>query len=117
MLYLRCQTNNLYIMKKRNFDSNALTVDVFGYMLVEWLSRRGLYSKFVANLSPVKDNSMDPHAAVHEHIVHILDTPYLTLVDVILSAFPFESTPEGPAFWLNASREWQNFADSLPHLI
>ena len=104
-------------MKKRNFDSNALIIDVFDYMFVEWLCRRGLYSKFVANLLPFKDDSMSSRAAVRELIVHVLDTPYLTLPDAILSAFSFEKTPEGSAFWLNVSRQWQHFAKSLPHLI
>jgi hypothetical protein len=104
-------------MKKRNFDPNALTANIFDYMFSEWLCRRGLYSKFVANLPSVKDSSMDPRAAVHGLIIHILDTPYLTMSDAVLSAFGFESTPEGSVFWLNVSREWENFAESLPHLI
>lgn len=104
-------------MKKRNFNPEALTVDIFDYMLVEWLCRRGLYSKFIANLPLVEDNSMAPRAAIHELIAHVLDTSYLTLSDVILSAFPFESTPEGQTFWLNVARDWSRFAKSIPHFI
>lgn len=104
-------------MKKRNFDPNALTVDIFDCVLAEWLCRRGLYSKFVANLPAVKDHSMDPRAAVHGLVARVLDTSYLTMSDAVLTAFCFEQTPEGSTFWLNASREWENFVESLPNLI
>ena len=104
-------------MKKRNFDSNSLVINIFDYVFVEWLCRRGLYSKFVANLSSFKGNSLAPRTAVRELIVQVLDTPYLSLTDAVLSAFSFESTPEGSTFWLNVSREWENFAESLPHFI
>ena len=117
MLYLHCQTNNFYIMEKRNFDSNSLTIDIFDYMLVEWLSRRGLYLKFVANLSSVKDNPAGSRTAFRRLIAEVLNAPYLTLSDVFFSAFPFDLTPEGSTFWLNASREWEHFVKSIPHLI
>ena len=104
-------------MEKRNFDSNALTIDIFDYMFVEWLCSRGLYSKFVANLSPVKDNSAASRAAVRKLIACVLDDPYLTLSDVFFPAFAFDSSPEGPAFWLNVSREWEHFVKSLSYLI
>ena len=104
-------------MKKRNFDSNALTVDIFDYVFVEWLSRRGLYSRFTANLPSDEDGLMASRAAIRGLIVYLLDSPHLTLSDVILSAFNFESTPEGFTFWFNVSREWKNFVESLPHLI
>lgn len=104
-------------MKKRNFDPNALVVNIFDYTFVEWLCRRGLYSKFVANLPSVKDNSTTPRAAVRRLVSYVLDTPYLTLSNIVFSAFPFDSTPEGSTFWLNVSREWEHFVKSLPHLI
>lgn len=117
MLCLHCQTNNLYIMKKCNFDSDALTVDIFDYVFVEWLCRRGFYSNFVANLPLDEAGSTSSRAAVRGLIAHVLNTPYLTLSDAVLSAFSFDSTPEGPTFWLNVSRKWEHFAKSLSHLI
>jgi len=104
-------------MEKCNFDSNLLIFNVFDYMFVEWLSRRGLYSKFVANLPAVKDNSLPHRTAVCGLIAYVLDTPYLTLSNAVFSAFPFDSTPEGSTFWLNVSREWEQFVKSLPHFI
>lgn len=104
-------------MEKRNFDSNALTIDIFDYMLVEWLSHRGLYSKFLANLSSVKCSPSDSRTALRKLIAGVLNSPYLTMSDVFFSAFPFDLTPEGSTFWLNVSREWEHFVKSFPHLI
>jgi len=104
-------------MEKCKFEARALIIDVFDYMFVEWLCRRRLYSKFVANLSSIKDNPMASRAAVREIIVHTLDAPNLALSDAVISAFAFESTSEGLIFWLNVSRDWKNFVESLIHLI
>lgn len=104
-------------MKKRNSDSNALIVDICDYMLTEWLCRRGLYSKFVDNLLSFKGGSTDSRAAVHDFVAYILDSPHSTFSDVIISAFPFDSTPEGLVFWFNTSLEWKRFVNSLPHFI
>ena len=104
-------------MKTRNFDSNALIVDIFDYMFAEWLCRRGFYSKFVANLSSEEGGLTTPRAAIRGLIVHLSDESCLSFSDAVLSAFNFESTPEGFTFWLNVSREWKNFVESLPHFI
>jgi len=104
-------------MKNRNLDLNALLVDIFDHVLSEWLCRRGLYSKFVDNLMSARVGPTTPRAAVREFVSLTLDSPNTTFSDVIVSAFPFDSTPEGLNFWFNVSLEWEHFAKSLPHFI
>lgn len=104
-------------MKKSTFKSNALTVDVYDYMFVEWLVRHGLYSKFVTNFLVDKPRSTNPRAAIREHIVALMGLPHFTLSDAISSSFTFWGTPEGTAFWLKASVNWRSYLKSFSTFI
>lgn len=104
-------------MKKSNFDSNDLIIDVFDYTFTEWLVRRNLYRRFVSNLPAVKNNSASARTAVRKLISCVVNSSYSTLPDVVSLAFNFQSSPEGSIFWINVSREWRLFVRSLPHLI
>lgn len=104
-------------MEKCNFESRVLTVDVCDYLFVEWLVRRGLYSKFVANLSPARYNVESPRDAVRKIVAELIFSPHFSLSDAVSSSFPFRLTPEGPDFWLDVSKEWTNYLESFLHVI
>lgn len=104
-------------MEKCNFESRVLTVDVFDYLFVEWLIRLGLYSKSVANFSPVRYNVKSSRDAVRKIVADLIVSPHFALSDAISTSFPFRSTPEGPDFWLDVSKEWTNYLESFSHVI
>lgn len=113
MLYLRCQTNNLCIMKKfHSFDSDLLTMDVCDYLFVEWLVRHELYSKFVRNLTSRYDDLGRGRLLVRRYIRHFV-IPHFRLENAISSAFVFAKTPEGFDFWKNVSDEWVKFCSDF----
>lgn len=104
-------------MERCNFKPETLTVDVCNYMFVEWLIRRGLYSKFIANLSPARYNANSPRCVIREIVAGLISSPHFALSDVISSSFIFRSTPEGSGFWLGVSEEWKNYLEMFLHVI
>lgn len=104
-------------MKKRTFNPGVLTVDVCVFMFVEWLNRRGLYSRFAANLSAFWNNSKSPRATIRDVIANLMVSEDLSLVNAISSSFAFRSTPEGPVFWLKASLSWKSYLESFSFVI
>lgn len=114
MLYLRCQTNNLVIMRRvKSPVDEELRLDVIEYAFVEWLICRGIFTAFQVNydrnpmgLGTFRDN-------LREHIRHAYRTPSLGPEALISSAFLFPSTPEGFEFWDKHSDAWQRFYNTL----
>lgn len=99
-------------MKGNASDLDLLTVDVLDYMFVEWLNRNNLYSKFVANLSPARFGHKSARSIVRGIILDLLISERFSPADAISSSFAFRSTPEGSAFWLDASRRWTKYFNS-----
>lgn len=104
-------------MKKLDFDSYVLTIEVCDYIFVEWLIRRNLYSRFVANLLPVKSDLKSPRAAIRDLVADLITSPRHTLANAFSVSFPFQSTSEGRDFWLRASKDWESYLDSFSHVI
>lgn len=94
-------------MKEDKFNSNSLVLDVFDYLLVEWLVRNRCYLNFVANLS----NSFGRNAreSIRSHLAVLLCSRTLTIRDAISTAFRFPDTPEGIAYWRSIEQDWIDF--------
>lgn len=114
MLYLRCQTNNLVIMKRlKTSVDEKLRLDVMEFTFVAWLIRRGIFIAFQTNYDRISTFRMTFRAHLREHIRHVYRTPSLGPEALISSAFLFPSTPEGFEFWTEHSDAWQRFYNSL----
>lgn len=110
VVYLHCQTNNLYIMKKsRIFDSERLISDVYFHLLAVWLLRNELYDRFVKNLARSLNFKGSTNLLIREHIRYLIESPLLSMNQAITSAFLFTNTPEGSFFWERVSDDWIRF--------
>lgn len=114
MLCLRCQTNNLIIMKTLNQPViDELLIDVMEYAFVEWLIRRGIFAAFRTNYDRTPLTKRTFRECLRDHIRHAYRTPSLGPEALISSAFLFPNTPEGYDFWFMHSDAWQRFYNKL----
>ena len=114
LLYLHCQTNNLYIMRKLEQSVNdKLLLDVMEYAFVEWLVQRGIFAAFRTNYYRTPLSRKTFRECLRDHIQHAYRTPSLGPEALISSAFLFPSTPEGPEFWMKQSDSWSRFYNRL----
>lgn len=102
-------------MKKaiKKFSTNDLMVDVVTYAFTGWLVRQGLFDAFKTNLEAAFTLRGVFRDLLRAHVRNCLRRPTLGLGDLVRSAFLFDSTPEGFAFWCEKSVDWKRFCDKF----
>lgn len=100
-------------MKKNKPNLDPLYLDAADYIFVEWLIRRGYYSRFKANF--IRDNPDFDSAreGIRSCLSTLLRSRFFSFRDAISSSFLFLRAPEGFDFWCAVDREWRAFVSHL----
>ena len=98
-------------MKKVNKESriNDLAIDVVEYAFREWLIRQRVFVAFKKNYEFVNPSHKSFREELRFHIQFLLECPALNLSNLVSSAFPFVTAPEGADFWRKQSEAWRRF--------
>lgn len=90
-----------------NSRIDDLMVDVIDYAFTEWLVRQNLFAAFKTNYEATLPFHVAFHDRLRSFIRHCIHHSALGVSDLVCSAFLFNSTPEGFAFWSKKSTDWK----------
>ena len=100
-------------MRKNKLSLDPLYLDAADYIFVEWLVRRGYYSRFRDNF--IRDNSDFDSAreGIRVCLSRLLRSRTSSFRDAVSSSFLFLRSPEGVDFWRSVDQEWRAFVRHL----
>ena len=101
----------------KNTRISDLSIDVVEYMLIEWLTRRGLLSEYKANYEELHPNCQTFRSSLRAQLRYLSSSPVLGIGSIITISFPFSKTPQGYNFWKNQSKLWQRFCSKFESIF